>query len=69
MLVNPQREPAERLFDTCANAIKVEGGAPQWGRGATWPVLHWPLTRQIAETLKRIQLPQIMKLDIQIKLE
>lgn len=31
MLVNPHREPAERLFDTCANVIKVEGGGTSVG--------------------------------------
>lgn len=31
MLVNTQRESAERLFDTCANVIKVEGGGTSVG--------------------------------------
>lgn len=31
MLVNTQREPAERLLDTCANVIKAEGGGSSVG--------------------------------------
>lgn len=69
MLVNTQREPAERLLDTCANVIKAEGGGSSVGERSHMTSPPLALNWQIADTLKKIQLPQIMKLDIQIKLE